>query len=150
MVELVKARRIKPNPRDEFIFSVCLFTIFCGCRLWGLKTPTIWFLFYRKKEEDDWRVELWLEYSNNARDLICFQHNVCFYILYSLSTILTKHAAWCGGWWSVWQPLGPGFDSQVHPIFVSIFSQHNHMQAFKQRLTIDSHIPGAMWPYAQI
>ncbi|WP_348246432.1 hypothetical protein, partial [Salmonella enterica] len=41
VVETAWTRRIEPYPRDEFIFNICLFAIFCGCRLWGLKTPAI-------------------------------------------------------------------------------------------------------------
>ena len=52
MVEFVKARRIQPNPREQFLIITRLFAIFGHAILWGLKTPVIRSLFYRFNEED--------------------------------------------------------------------------------------------------
>ena len=123
MVEFVKARRIKPNPRDEFILILRLIVIIGHSILWGLKTPAICFVLQVFKEDDDvlsavyWIIKMvrafWLFY------------NTCInvYILFSLLVIIAITGAWLSGCCAVQGPLGPGFDSQVpHNFYIVLLN----------------------------
>ena len=52
MVEFVKARRIQPNLREQFLIIRGLIAINRASMLWGLKTPAICFAFLQVNEED--------------------------------------------------------------------------------------------------
>ena len=89
----------------------------------GVWNPRYLTSFYRESGEDEGRVPSWLVHSN-LRAFCWFSSMLfIFHILFSLFILLTNAFKWPSGRRAGMQPLGPGFDSQVHPIFVSIF--HN-------------------------
>ena len=63
------------------------------------------------------------QFKKQRAILLLSKHMDCFQILYLLFILLTNAFSWPSGRRAGMQPLGPGFDSQVHPIFVHIF--HN-------------------------
>ena len=125
MAETVWMRRSRWNHRAFFILPLTLFAIFHCCSQWGFKTPAILFYILQKKEEDEGRGISWLVNSN----LRVFSSMViAFHIIFLLVIMFTNAFEWRSGWRHCWQALGPGFDSQVPHIILSIFSQSVHMQ----------------------
>ena len=53
---------------------------------------------------------------------------ILYYVFFLI--IITNVHEWCSGWQRVWWSLGPGFDSQVPQMLISIFS---HILVCRQR-----------------
>ena len=101
MVEFVKAKRIQPNPREQFLIIRGLIAINRASMLWGLKTPAICLFFYRPGEEDEGRGASWLVHSKNNTRFICFQHRRCVFYIIFVAYFINKRrqvAEWLVRW----------------------------------------------------
>ena len=91
------------------MYNTRLFAIFCGCRLWGLKTPAIWFFVTgkRKKTKD---VEAW-EWSIQiiSARYFFFQAYVWFIniiFMFGFNFNWTKQLSWWMRHWIIPWDLG--------------------------------------------